>query len=813
MRKPWTTSDRSGFLFGLLLFAAAGYGLAVFLAVLPQLVDRAPSDQLMSYMTVQKLDASSPFRVMAALILLPGLAALAFRPAAVRLAATGSAPWAAWMAAGSLLAALWAKLAHSTSTATLVVTALAAVALLGARRLALDFTALDTLLIPASVVVYFALLEMAPAFPYPEAVLTSVAVVLLLRIALGATDGPGRVPAAWCFSLAPAAHVLQIHILQRHRLWPAVLALAIALGSPIALRLLVRWSDTAARRMRTVLVYASLPLFALAYPNSSTIEGYEGAYRIDFFEDGHHLLPASELLRGERLYRDVVPGHGAISDGGLSWLAMRLFGARIDVAIEARHVVSSFNSVAIYALGVAATGSPPAGLLTLLFSSHMIPFGLPWLRTAPALAAVAFMMSAARRRDPRRLAGAGACLVLALLTSLEMGMYSAAVLVLAIARFGDWRARLRALQASAVGALAVAVPVAAFFAVRGTFDDMLRVTVFEVLSLGPVYVLGLEWVPQALRSSGTLPEALLTIFDPSVFRFLLWIVVVLATAAGLAASPLRARRRTEPLWLLGGWVAAAGFSFAERHHDYFVYGLAPFLAIGTFLLWRSRSAPARVWGAVALVALAVIARPTARLNVAAWVRNGQLPPQDFVEFTTLPRARGALFHRDDAAKLESVRAFVQTALRPGETFYDFANMPILYFLLDRPCPIRQFEVPFYQSEEGQREVIARLESDRSVRAALMSFATLGGASIDNVHNYQRAPLIWKWLQRNFRPAYSQDGVVFWIRKDGDEPPGPRRRGGRGHRRRKALTPDPSPVRNPDLPRFVPPGRGGKGMPQ
>ncbi|HEX7182905.1 MAG TPA: hypothetical protein VF756_13765 [Thermoanaerobaculia bacterium] len=772
-RTTSTTSDRRGFLFGLLLFAAAGYGLAVFRAVLPQLIDHAPRGQLMAYMTVQGIDASSPFRAMAALILLPGIAALAFRPVAVRLASTGSAPWAAWMAAGSLLAALWARLAHSTSTATLVLTALAAVALLGARRLAIAFTALDTLLIPAFVVVYIALLEIAPAFPYPEAVLASLAAVLLLRIALGAADRPGRVPAAWCFSLVPAAHVLQIHVLQRHRLWPAALALAIALGSPIAIRLLVRWSDTAARRMRAVLVYASLPLFALAYPNSSTIEGYEGAYRIDFFEDGHHLLPASEMLRGERLYRDVVPGHGAISDGGLSWLAMRLFGARIDAAIETRHVVSSFNSVAVYALGVAATGSPPAGLLTLLFSSQVIPFGLPWLRSAPALAALAFMMSAARRRAPRRLAGAGAFLVLALLTSVEMGMYSFAVLVLAVARFGDWRARLRALQASAAGALAAAVPVAAFFAVRGTFDDMLRVTVFEVLSLGPVYVLGFGWAPPALRSQGTLPEALLTIFDPSVFRILLWVVVVLATAAGLAASPLRAQRRTEPLWLLGGWVAAAGFSFAERHHDYFIYGLAPFLAIGTFLLWRSRSAPARSCGAVALVALAVIARPTARVNGAAWIHNGQLPPQSYVEFTALPRARGALFHRDDAAKLESARAFVQTALRPSETFYDFANMPILYFLLDRPCPIRQMEVPFYQSEERQREVIARLESDRSVRAALMSFSTVGGAAIDNVYNHQRAPLVWKWLRRNFRPAYSRDGVVFWMRRDDRE----------GHRRR------------------------------
>jgi hypothetical protein len=106
---------------------------------------------------------------------------------------------------------------------------------------------------------------------------------------------------------------------------------------------------------------------------------------------------------------------------------------------------------------------------------------------------------------------------------------------------------------------------------------------------------------------------------------------------------------------------------------------------------------------------------------------------------------------------------VQGQLRPGETFYDFANVAILYFLFDRSCPVRQYEVPFYESEEAQREVIARLERDRSVRAVLISFPPSGGMSIDNVPNAVRAPLVWRWVQQRFRPAYERDGVVFWLR--------------------------------------------------
>jgi hypothetical protein len=170
---------------------------------------------------------------------------------------------------------------------------------------------------------------------------------------------------------------------------------------------------------------------------------------------------------------------------------------------------------------------------------------------------------------------------------------------------------------------------------------------------------------------------------------------------------------------------------------------------------------------VVLVALIAVARPTEYFGIASWLRTGPAPrPPDWVEVTTLPRAHGALFPRDEAAKLEAARAFVQTALGPGETFYDFVNLPILYFLFNRSCPVRQYEVPFYESEAAQREVIARLESDHTVRAVLMSFGTFSGGPIDGVPNAERVPLVWEWVQKHFKPGYSRDGVVFWVRTIG-----------------------------------------------
>ena len=162
--------------------------------------------------------------------------------------------------------------------------------------------------------------------------------------------------------------------------------------------------------------------------------------------------------------------------------------------------------------------------------------------------------------------------------------------------------------------------------------------------------------------------------------------------------------------------------------------------------------------------LILMAAPTTRLiTLAAKLRNrGNVA--GYVRYDALPRARGGWFEPDNARRLAAAQAFIDRALRPGETFFDFANMPILYYLFDRRCPVRQYETPFYETEELQREVIARLESDRSVRAALMQFPNQGFVAIDGVPNAVRAPLVAQYLREHFTPAYARDGVVFWLRR-------------------------------------------------
>jgi hypothetical protein len=97
-----------------------------------------------------------------------------------------------------------------------------------------------------------------------------------------------------------------------------------------------------------------------------------------------------------------------------------------------------------------------------------------------------------------------------------------------------------------------------------------------------------------------------------------------------------------------------------------------------------------------------------------------------------------------------------------ETYVDFTNRPMLYFLLERDCPLRQLGPSWYEPEARQRAVIAAIDGNPAVRAALVPKSAADG--LDNVANEVRAPLVWQYLQAHFVPQYEENGMVWWHRK-------------------------------------------------
>jgi uncharacterized membrane protein len=306
---------------------------------------------------------------------------------------------------------------------------------------------------------------------------------------------------------------------------------------------------------------------------------------------------------------------------------------------------------------------------------------------------------------------------------------------------------------AAIGLTAAALPLFITFAALGIVDDFFRSTFHEILSLGPVYVLPPFTAPTSM--SKHFPEVLGAVVQPDSWPYIAWIVTLLATAVALTRPR---RRRFEAMLLVAIWIVLAGVSYGERHHLYFKFMLPALTVAAAWMLWRRRNAFAYVLIAI----LVLVAIPTTHIAVVGWMRESRGPIDSaFTEVPEIPRARGALLVASEANELRSLRRYVDTHLKPDETFFDFTNRGIFYFLLRRDCPIRHVEAAYYESAERQREVIEVLRTNAKIVAALVP---PGGSPVDGVPNTERAPLVWQYLQQNFAPDFAEGGLVVWRRK-------------------------------------------------
>ena len=61
-------------------------------------------------------------------------------------------------------------------------------------------------------------------------------------------------------------------------------------------------------------------------------------------------------------------------------------------------------------------------------------------------------------------------------------------------------------------------------------------------------------------------------------------------------------------------------------------------------------------------------------------------------------------------------------------------------------------------------MIAMIDRNPHVRAALVPNGLSDGTGLDNVPNQVRAPLVWQYLQTHYVPQYEENGMVWWHRK-------------------------------------------------
>jgi hypothetical protein len=713
--------------------ATAVYGGALAIAIAPALQRTASPGDLPGHMASNGLSPSGPPLQFAALLAGVLLFALLGGPIA-RLAGEKR-----WVIIGYCIAVGSAPLTlmHFGTWRHVMLHGVVAAGILAARRLEPRFSRHDAVLLPTLLSCYFAFLDLGFGKQPLATFLRAVIAVLALRLIVGAIsriEHPGL-----AFALSPLALLFQLQWLEPRP--AAVMALIWIATTPFAAARL------AEGRLKRFAAYVAYPLVACLYPLA--LLGVTTPPVVDFFEDAHNVLPASEMFRGERPYRDIVPMHGFISDGGLDLLAMKLGATSLGPILRTRLVVGTLAAAAIYFVALAATGMADAALLAVFLALALFPSEVVWLRVVTALMALACCVAGTRLRERRWFLAAGALAALTLLVSLDFAIYTGAVALIAALR-------ARALRLLAAGAAAVSVVALLLFAIAGVAVDFVRVTVTEVLTAGAAYLSAPAAIPDCLRSATTLVDRF---SNPDCLAFVIWCVALIGSATMLARSPLRARRN-DAVWYVGLWMVFAALSFIERRHLYFAFGAAAFVA-GTLPLLARRS---RTAAAILIVVLVFLARPFLHIFDVATPLRSAAARSDWLVAKAHPRIRGARVDERTRQALRATEHYVYASLHRDETFFDFANAGLLYYLFDRDDPVRHIEVGMYERQDLQREVIAAIERNPRVRAALITFPSADSA-IDGVPNRDRAPLVWRYLQDHFEPVFSEEGVVFWRRLD------------------------------------------------
>ena len=747
----------------LLSLCTAAYGLAIGIASFPHWIRPASPDQLPGFLKSHDLDAHIGFRFFGALVLITIAVTYAMRPIVNLLTRPDTRAWARNSAVFAMLTAVWyATLARELSWTVIPAAVMIAICV-ALRRIEMQFSRRDAILFASFAPALMAILDVSQ-FALQDALVIAAALIVALRLAIVFIRRGRALEAPLCFTFSPLALMLESHFLsrdQRHAGWPALLTVIV---TPILLRIFMNDSAIVRRRLRIAIAFAIYPIAVYGYISAAGLLAAEGKPRVSFFEEMQHVTPAGEMLRGAKPYVDVVPPHGLIQDALVDYVLLRTGPHTLGNVLRGRLALNALLAIVCYAIGAAATGSADLGFLGF-GAAAILGQGASVVRFGPTFVTLWICVAALRRRKPRWLIAAGAMSMIAVLTSIDFGVYAIAISIFAALRFQSRDARLRALGAGFIGGFVTGLIAMIAMMIGGYFTAFLRVTLFEVPKVGAAYTLTPFDPTPALNQR--FPEVLAAVVDRTSLAYIVWIASLLALAIVLAngwRAHGRKRAALDAILAIVFWVVIAGLSYAERHHLYFQMIIGPLLVAVAYRASRARSTLLRLAAPVLTLLILINASFTTHFAIVGWLRHSRGPIEQGWREISLPRARGAFFRDSDIVTLDSITKYMTTHLGPDDTFFDFTNRGLTYFLLDKPMPVRFVEVAYYEAEDRQREVIAKLESNPHVRAAIVPLPKNDASGVDLVGNDVRAPLVWKYLQEHFEPDFQEGAVVIWKRK-------------------------------------------------
>jgi hypothetical protein len=509
---------------------------------------------------------------------------------------------------------------------------------------------------------------------------------------------------------------------------------------------------------RALMLIAAIPLILIsaAYVPAGTALGKNLlAGPLDFLREGETLASAQAVLMGRLPFKEILFRHGFLSDAVTGLAALGWFGNTAEGLRLLTAWLIPLGVLGIYYLGIFCL--PWMWVLVLMVALLSGKLGMvAETRFLFTYAGFIFTFLYLQRERWVFLIGSGVVTVLAVIASFTAGIMAVAghvVLLAAYALFGPAVSKRRwlGIVVYAAALLLGMLPWWLYLGMSGSLGDYFANFSWVVSHYQPVFGAALP----AWGANPALATVLLFALPPVLMILGAWTVAVAIPKTKERGLPWNVLLLTVLIFLL--WMR-----FIQRGHLEFLQEALPVCALlGAYFVfrWSLQSSWVRnaALGGIVLWAFIPSALSPALPELAGNFGTKNLVATEGLVKSKLPGLGNTYIPAEQAKSLEELAGFLDGQVGTTETFYDFSNQPLLYFLVQRRPVVPALLTASLATFQQQLDAVQNI-ADARVKTVVW------GAGVENqigsIPSELRQYAVSEYLLSQFVPMAVKGGSVL-----------------------------------------------------
>jgi len=492
---------------------------------------------------------------------------------------------------------------------------------------------------------------------------------------------------------------------------------------------------------------------------------------LDLFREGESLSAAQAMLMGRLPFKEILLRHGFLADVVSGLTAIQWFGSTVESYRLLLALLAPLGLVAIYLLAIFCLPWLWALLLTLtILTGHLGT--VPMTRFFFPLVGFIFTLYFIQRHRWPVLIFSGLFTAFSLIASFTAGIMALSghiVLLAGYMLFGPNKWKIRLAQFSIyLGATFLALlPWWFYLAMSGSLA---------------AYFENFSWILSYYTSVFGLPLPGLG-DHPTITQILLFALPPVAILSGVLAiiSALKTIRETGFLpWNILLLLTLTGLfwmRFVSRSEFSFLQDALPIAGmLIAFFLYRLTAHQRLVRGLILAAFLPALFIPQPGKLVLPELA-GSFGNKHKIQIKGMCQSKAERLNQvylptEQAKHLDQLVEYLEGQVGTSETFYDFSNQPLLYFLVPRRPVIRSLSTAGLATFSQQLQAIHNL-ANADIKAVVFQGKPFADVALDGIPSVVRQYAVSEYLLQNFVPVRQIGNWVIFVPNQKDLVPTPR----------------------------------------